>query len=601
MELREWQQECLGDYVSKNMPEHYCVEAPPATGKTILALSLADRRIRSGVSKSVFVITHQEPTKFAWAKTATLLNINLNPNHKTGPIADDYNGVCATVQQIFASPESAKWFAAQLKEPGCFVIVDEVHHYGEDNNWGNFAELARDTARVVLSGTPFRSSQCRISLWKYDADGFGRPDYKYSKEQAYVDRLIPKIHFATANGPIDYTVYASSHTGLTATQFNYEDLTDVESDQYGRAILNFSDPETPAFSKNVKELTEWCRQQRKRNHPNAGLHFLCDNIKHAIKVAAKIRAITNEEASLVVSNVDYSMDEELADYQINVPSGAANELIDDFNRSDSMWIVSVSMLNESVDIPRLRGLIWGSRKRTPLMFRQSIGRLERIYPGLDRDKQECRVIIPEVLPLVDLAKEFHEEQERAIRELEEIGCKNNGTSQDLDAPRIWQENHDNASQTTGIIVDGVKYDSEDLVRYERMIAKMGKEGELSALDMLRAAEEVDREERERDYYLSVMTQESEPEPPLYEIKKRLSGENQRLTTAIVNNLRQRWKRSDIEYNRVRAEANHLAGVKECKKESATLDQMQRVNKALQDPRLMDPSTYSGRKRRRRKW
>ncbi len=62
----------------------------------------------------------------------------------------------------------------------------------------------------------------------------------------------------------------------------------------------------------------------------------------------------------------------------------ADSRIAAFREGDMKWLVSVAMVSEGVDIPRLRVLVYLPSARTELAFRQAVGRVVRSFePGDD--------------------------------------------------------------------------------------------------------------------------------------------------------------------------------------------------------------------------
>ena len=55
-----------------------------------------------------------------------------------------------------------------------------------------------------------------------------------------------------------------------------------------------------------------------------------------------------------------------------------------FTHSRDPWIVAVNMVSEGVDIPRLRVGVYATAAKTPLVFRQIVGRFVRTIPGRPR-------------------------------------------------------------------------------------------------------------------------------------------------------------------------------------------------------------------------
>ena len=52
-----------------------------------------------------------------------------------------------------------------------------------------------------------------------------------------------------------------------------------------------------------------------------------------------------------------------------------------FTASTDPWIVAVNMVSEGVDIPRLRVGVYATAAKTPLIFRQIVGRFVRTITG----------------------------------------------------------------------------------------------------------------------------------------------------------------------------------------------------------------------------
>src|SRR4029078_1392286 len=65
--------------------------------------------------------------------------------------------------------------------------------------------------------------------------------------------------------------------------------------------------------------------------------------------------------------------------------GRAAEKLAAFTRSTDRWIVAVNMVSEGVDIPRLRVGVYATAAKTPLIFRQIVGRFVRTLPGRPAD------------------------------------------------------------------------------------------------------------------------------------------------------------------------------------------------------------------------
>jgi hypothetical protein len=99
-------------------------------------------------------------------------------------------------------------------------------------------------------------------------------------------------------------------------------------------------------------------------HGDAGGLVIAADSSHARRIARLLRERTGR-APLVV---------------LHAEPRAAQKLVD-FTRSRDPWIVAVNMVSEAVDIPRLRVGVYATAAKTPLVFRQIVGRFVRTMPG----------------------------------------------------------------------------------------------------------------------------------------------------------------------------------------------------------------------------
>ena len=99
-------------------------------------------------------------------------------------------------------------------------------------------------------------------------------------------------------------------------------------------------------------------------HRDAGGLVVAADGAHAKAIAAVLRSITGR-APVVVLHTEARAAEKLAA----------------FTRSTDRWIVAVNMVSEGVDIPRLRVGVYATAAKTPLVFRQIVGRFVRTLPG----------------------------------------------------------------------------------------------------------------------------------------------------------------------------------------------------------------------------
>ena len=152
--LRPWQHAALEAFVGRGQPDFLAV-ATPGAGKTTYAL-VAARLALAGRPVPLLVVTPTAHLKTQWATAAARLRLHLDPawSAADGGMPADMHGVVTTYQQVALHPAAVRRLAS-----GAFVILDEVHHGGEERAWGAALQHAFGAAhrRPSLSGTPFRS------------------------------------------------------------------------------------------------------------------------------------------------------------------------------------------------------------------------------------------------------------------------------------------------------------------------------------------------------------------------------------------------------------------------------------------------------------
>jgi hypothetical protein len=178
--LRRWQHAALDRFLTNSEPDFLAV-ATPGAGKTTFAL-VAVRIVLVEQPAPVVVVTPTAHLKTQWAQAAARLQLHLDPawSAADGALPSDMHGVVTTYQQVALNPAAVRRIAV-----GAFVILDEVHHGGEDRAWGAALQEAFGVAgrRLSLSGTPFRSDTRAIPFVRYQADE-AIPDFEYGYDDA---------------------------------------------------------------------------------------------------------------------------------------------------------------------------------------------------------------------------------------------------------------------------------------------------------------------------------------------------------------------------------------------------------------------------------
>ena len=124
-------------------------------------------------------------------------------------------------------------------------------------------------------------------------------------------------------------------------------------------------------------------EQLQMDMPEAGALFIGPNIIVAKYAAELIERITGEKPVLVHNEI---------------PN--AHKKIAAYENGNARWLVSVGMVAEGVDVPRLRVLAYLPYAKTELAFRQALGRVIRNFGPQDSTRAYV------VMPAIDIFDEY---------------------------------------------------------------------------------------------------------------------------------------------------------------------------------------------------
>ncbi len=366
----------------------FLASATPAAGKTTFGLHIAHRMLSAGFVSRVVVAGPTTHICRQWAADADRYGIDLEPNgpNSDGPESADFHGVAVTYQTIAAGPDMHRLAAGRRPT---LLIADEPHHMGDQAAWGLSTRRAFDGARfrLLLSGTPFRSDNSAIPWVTYDEDGLSQADYAYGYPQALVDRVCRPIAFLPYDGEMEWL----SDGRLRSADF---DLV-LPAAEAARRLRTALSPEGEWMDEVLRDGDARLSEVRGDGHPDAGGLVIASDQDHARAIAARLGSVSGERPELVMSD----------------EPGASRRLAD-FASSDRRWLVSVLMVSEGVDIPRLRVGVYATAARTELFFRQVVGRFIRSTPRPRR--QMSYLLMPADPRLKALAHEIELERRHAL-------------------------------------------------------------------------------------------------------------------------------------------------------------------------------------------
>jgi superfamily II DNA or RNA helicase len=368
--LRPWQRAAF-DLFRANTGRDYLAVATPGAGKTTFALTCARAEL-ADENRPLIVVAPTSHLKIQWSRAAHRMGLQLDPDWSPGDgLARDVHGLVTTYQQLATGNAASK--LAGISAEG-FVILDEIHHAGHEKAWGDGVRKSFGHAhkRLALSGTPFRSDAVPIPFVRYDntAEGeLAHADYTYGYADALRDGgVVRPVYFPRVDGDMEWTTASGD-----VVSANFQDeLTKDHMSMRLRTALSLEGEWMPAVIKKANDQLRMIRQEQR----DAGGLIIATDQEHAQAIAILLRDRFGVPADVVVSD-----------------DPGASKKIAEFSDNDRPWLVSVRMVSEGVDIPRLRVGVFATTTSTELFFRQAVGRFVRWQAG--RPSQKAYVYIPD--------------------------------------------------------------------------------------------------------------------------------------------------------------------------------------------------------------
>lgn len=359
MKLRQWQSECIAKAWHKftTSENHFLCLATPGAGKTVMASTLANKLLSEN---TIDLILCFSPSIMVATDFETALSVHTN-SRMDGLLGS--KGRSLTYQAMLHLDAS---FWKLFDTNRIFVIFDEIHHcagdgMGNANSWGQkIIEniQGRATFTLALTGTPWRSDQIPIALSRYCHNNRIHCDYIYGLTQAVSDNVCrtPKITL------IDNDKIVVKHDGEILKFSSFGELLKDSRCSY-QQLIDHEELIAYVIDKSSKKLTAI----RKR-FPNAGGLIVAASVEHANKIAKILQQRFGEKAYV-------------ATYREEDPL----KIINAFKNNLEKWIVSVGMISEGTNIPRLRVCCHLTRVKTELNFRQILGRILRSNSEIKSD------------------------------------------------------------------------------------------------------------------------------------------------------------------------------------------------------------------------
>lgn len=416
--LREWQSaahdKAIDHYLTASDPRLFLVNAAPGAGKTLLACTIARTLIHEGMIDRVVVVAPRVEVVSQFAEK--FAEVTGRPMSSITSADDDLHGLGLDISVTWAAMQGLPdAFQLLCRKAKTLVICDEHHHASAEASWGRSVRQAfKDAAHVlILTGTPHRSDGADTA-WlpstfpfsdRLDSENgplglVGPASYTLTYGEAvnlgYCCAATFHRHtgrFKVVLGPDEPPVTISNlcpqlkmpHPAAASLQraVNFHNLAMTPVYERGRPALNGYHA---SMIRDASAALDSIRNQMN----NAGGLVIAPSIVMAEFFADLIFLLDGERPVVVHSDIP-----------------ASSQRINAFRRSDKRWIVSVAMISEGVDIPRLRVLVYLPSAMTELAFRQAVGRVVRTTSRNDHTR--AYVVMPALEVLDIYAKRIEDE------------------------------------------------------------------------------------------------------------------------------------------------------------------------------------------------
>lgn len=430
--LRRWQKDCVKETLQCfDKKKNVFILAAPGSGKTLTASHIAKRLIDEG--RVDYVVCFSPSRVVSTSIQRTFEKVLGRPfNGHLGAI-----GVSKTYHSMSVSHE----LLDNLSMSRVLVVFDEIHHCAGNgdsptNTWGmkllaTIQHLA--TYTLSLSGTPWRTDTLPIPLANYlEKDGSITCDFVYGLKEAIQDEScrLPQIVAVDVDKVMvrkdqESHFYDSIESMLESENVNY------------RMILNHPEVIQFMLGLSIKKLDSLREQS-----PNAGGLVVASSYVHALKIQAILDGHFGKRSTLVSCRVD-----------------ASTELIDTFREGSSEWVISIAMISEGTDIPRLQVCCNLTDVTTELYFRQILGRVLRMTDS--REKTGFMYMLAEP-SLIEYAERLDEDVPGSYNYIKPEGVLDS-ISVDVKAPVIEPKPSSRSSRGTDSELGGVSF-IDDLPR-----------------------------------------------------------------------------------------------------------------------------------------
>jgi type I restriction enzyme R subunit len=308
-------------------------------------LFLADRNILADQAFNAFSVFEED----------ALVRINPSDIKKKGRVPKNGSVFFTIFQTFMSGPNDTPYFGEYPKDFFDFIIIDECHRGGanDESSWRAIMEYFSPAVQLGLTATPKRT--INADTYNY----FGEPVYVYSLKEGINDGFLTPFKVKQIDTTIDEYLFTSDDTVLEGEIEEGKRYTEAEMNR----IIEIKERE----EYRVKIFMSLINQSEKT------LVF-CATQLHALA----IRDLINQYA--VTKNPNYC-------HRVTAHDGKLGEQhlrdFQDNEKSIPTILTTSQKLSTGVDAPEVRNIVLLRPVNSMIEFKQIIGRGTRLFDGKD--------------------------------------------------------------------------------------------------------------------------------------------------------------------------------------------------------------------------
>lgn len=367
--LRYYQENAVNkalDAVAENK-DRILLTLATGTGKTFIAFQIAwklfhtrwnlnhdgGRRPRILFLADRNILANQAFNSFSAFSEDALVRINPADIRKKGAVPTNGSIFFTIFQTFMSGPDNTPYFGEYPKDFFDFIVIDECHRGGanDEGNWRGILEYFSPAVQLGLTATPKRKDN--IDTYKY----FGEPVYKYSLKDGINDGFLTPFKVKRIKTTLDDYVYTSEDELIEG---------EVEENKI------YTEPD-------FNRIIEIKEREAKR------VRIVLDEINQNEKTI--IFCATQDHAAAVRDLVNQMKDSKEPNYCVRVTAndGArGDQFLRDFqdNEKTIPTILTTSQkLSTGVDARNIRNIVLMRPVNSMIEFKQIIGRGTRLFEG----------------------------------------------------------------------------------------------------------------------------------------------------------------------------------------------------------------------------